>query len=92
MNIFDQQSTDRTHCISPSRIFIPFFSSLCPSAPSPPPSVPALQGTTVTGVRTAIVTSPADVFPLLQRAKQNRSVARTKCNERSSRSHSVFQV
>jgi hypothetical protein len=43
-------------------------------------------------VRTVVVGSPADVYPLLQRAKQNRSVARTKCNEHSSRSHSVFQV
>jgi len=33
-----------------------------------------------------------DVFPLLRAAAKNRSVGRTDCNERSSRSHSVFRL
>ena len=32
------------------------------------------------------------VHKLLQKASHNRSVAKTKCNERSSRSHSVFRL
>jgi kinesin family protein C1 len=36
------------------------------------------------------VLSPQDVNVLLKRAAKNRSVAATLCNERSSRSHSVF--
>lgn len=50
------------------------------------------QHTVVTGVCVLPVASAADVWPLLQRAKANRTVARTKCNERSSRSHSIFQL
>eukprot|EP01028_Stygiella_incarcerata_P008826 TRINITY_DN396_c0_g1_i1.p1 TRINITY_DN396_c0_g1~~TRINITY_DN396_c0_g1_i1.p1 ORF type:complete len:718 (+),score=222.19 TRINITY_DN396_c0_g1_i1:130-2283(+) len=38
------------------------------------------------------VTEPFEVFRLLERANRNRSVAETRCNERSSRSHSVFQL
>nr|XP_060616552.1 kinesin-like protein KIFC1 isoform X2 [Anolis sagrei ordinatus] len=38
------------------------------------------------------VTSEQEVLRLLQRAKANRSVARTNLNERSSRSHSLFQL
>jgi len=32
------------------------------------------------------------VYKLLSKASHNRSVAETKCNERSSRSHSVFRL
>lgn len=32
------------------------------------------------------------VYQLLQKASKNRSVGETKCNERSSRSHSVFSL
>jgi len=32
------------------------------------------------------------VYKLLAKASHNRSVAETKCNERSSRSHSVFRL
>ncbi|GFR84656.1 kinesin-like protein [Elysia marginata] len=38
------------------------------------------------------VTSEDQVFKLLRKACENRSVAETKCNQRSSRSHSVFQL
>jgi hypothetical protein len=38
------------------------------------------------------VASPTHIFALLQRASENRAVAYTQCNERSSRSHSVFQL
>jgi kinesin family protein C1 len=38
------------------------------------------------------VTSPDEVFTLLAKATQNRAVAATNCNERSSRSHSVFTL
>lgn len=43
--------------------------------------------TTVTGLTTVTVSSPAEVYNLLERASKNRSVAETKCNDRSSRSH-----
>lgn len=46
--------------------------------------------TTITGVETAILDTPTRVDLLLRRASQTRSVAATKANERSSRSHSVF--
>jgi hypothetical protein len=36
--------------------------------------------------------APSQVYELLKRANKNRSVSATKCNERSSRSHSVFQL
>ena len=46
--------------------------------------------TTITDVATVVLDSPARVESILKRASTNRSVAATKANERSSRSHSVF--
>ena len=48
--------------------------------------------TTVTEAVNVMVDSPEKVFTLLQKASQNRAVAATNCNERSSRSHSVFTL
>lgn len=47
---------------------------------------------TVTNVKTVNVTSETQVYSLLEKATQNRAVAATQCNERSSRSHSVFRL
>ncbi|XP_064400087.1 carboxy-terminal kinesin 2-like isoform X2 [Halichondria panicea] len=44
----------------------------------------------VTNVTPSVVTSQKQVQKLLERASKNRAVASTQCNERSSRSHSVF--
>lgn len=49
---------------------------------------PALNGE----VSCIQVESPAHLSPLLRIANQNRKVAETFCNERSSRSHSIFQL
>lgn len=38
------------------------------------------------------VRNPSQVYEYLQRASHNRAVAKTNMNERSSRSHSVFQL
>jgi kinesin family protein C1 len=46
--------------------------------------------TTVTGLKTVTLDSPDTVETILKQAANNRSVAATKSNERSSRSHSVF--
>ena len=46
--------------------------------------------TTITDVSTIALDSPDRVHSALKRAMNNRSVAATKANERSSRSHSVF--
>lgn len=46
--------------------------------------------TTIGGVTTITLESPSTVTSLLNQATANRSVAATKANERSSRSHSVF--
>jgi kinesin family protein C1 len=46
--------------------------------------------TVVTDVTTVLLDSPSRVEQILKRAAANRSVAATKANERSSRSHSVF--
>lgn len=46
--------------------------------------------TTITGLKTVILDSPNAVESILKQADNNRSVAATKSNERSSRSHSVF--
>lgn len=46
--------------------------------------------TTITDVNTVTLDSPEMVETILKRAASNRSVAATKANERSSRSHSVF--
>ncbi|KAL7274944.1 kinesin-like nuclear fusion protein [Rhizina undulata] len=46
--------------------------------------------TTITDISTVILDSPARVETILKKASQTRSVAATKANERSSRSHSVF--
>lgn len=46
--------------------------------------------TTITGMSTVTLDSPETVESMLRRASSNRSVAATKANERSSRSHSVF--
>ncbi|KAL8758595.1 MAG: hypothetical protein Q9184_003872 [Pyrenodesmia sp. 2 TL-2023] len=46
--------------------------------------------TTITDITTVELDSPNKVETILQRASSNRSVAATKANERSSRSHSVF--
>ena len=48
--------------------------------------------TSITDVRSVVVESVDAVFGLLRRANSNRSVAATNCNERSSRSHSVFRL
>jgi kinesin family protein C1 len=48
--------------------------------------------TIVTEAVSVMVDSPEKVFTLLQKASQNRAVAATNCNERSSRSHSVFTL
>jgi kinesin family protein C1 len=46
--------------------------------------------TIVTGLQTVTLDSPNTVESMLKRAANNRSVAATKSNERSSRSHSIF--
>lgn len=46
--------------------------------------------TTITDITTVYLDSPNKVESILQHASSNRSVAATKANERSSRSHSVF--
>ncbi|KAL8823929.1 MAG: hypothetical protein Q9191_005435 [Dirinaria sp. TL-2023a] len=46
--------------------------------------------TTITGATVVELDAPDKVENILQRAMANRSVAATKANERSSRSHSVF--
>lgn len=46
--------------------------------------------TVVTGLNTVTLDSPNTVESILKQAAANRSVAATKSNERSSRSHSVF--
>lgn len=46
--------------------------------------------TTITDVETVALDTPSQVDTILRRASQTRSVAATKANERSSRSHSVF--
>ncbi|KAL3710550.1 kinesin-like nuclear fusion protein [Talaromyces marneffei ATCC 18224] len=46
--------------------------------------------TTITDINTVTLDSPEMVESILKRAAANRSVAATKANERSSRSHSVF--
>ena len=46
----------------------------------------------VEGLTEVQVSSSQNVYPLLALASRNRSVGRTDCNERSSRSHSVFQL
>ncbi|RFU26155.1 hypothetical protein B7463_g10193, partial [Scytalidium lignicola] len=46
--------------------------------------------TTVTGLKLVPLDSPSTVESILAQAASNRSVAATKANERSSRSHSVF--
>ena len=46
--------------------------------------------TIITDITTVELDSPGKVDSILQRASSNRSVASTKANERSSRSHSVF--
>eukprot|EP01135_Chromosphaera_perkinsii_P001871 Nk52_evm20s212 gene=Nk52_evmTU20s212 len=46
----------------------------------------------VTNLTVVEVTNEGTVFELLQKAGKNRAVASTNCNERSSRSHSVFRI
>ena len=46
--------------------------------------------TVITNITTVELDAPSKVDEILQRASNNRSVASTKANERSSRSHSVF--
>eukprot|EP00762_Andalucia_godoyi_P003912 ANDGO_05686.mRNA.1 Kinesin-like protein klpA len=46
----------------------------------------------VEGLSIQDVMQPSDVFRLLEKASQSRTVSATLCNERSSRSHSVFQL
>ncbi|KAI5780178.1 putative kinesin family protein [Peziza echinospora] len=48
--------------------------------------------TTVTGLTSVVLDAPSRVEQLLRTADANRSVAATKANERSSRSHSVFML
>lgn len=50
----------------------------------------ARKQTTVVNCKTVALDSPDKVESMLKQAQNNRSVAATKANERSSRSHSVF--
>lgn len=50
----------------------------------------AKKQTIITDVTTVLLDGPERVHEMLNRATNNRSVAATKANERSSRSHSVF--
>jgi kinesin family member C1 len=50
----------------------------------------ARKQTTVVNCKTVALDSPDSVETMLRQAQSNRSVAATKANERSSRSHSVF--
>ncbi|KAG7289412.1 hypothetical protein NEMBOFW57_005783 [Staphylotrichum longicolle] len=50
----------------------------------------ARKQTTVVNCKTVALDSPDKVETMLRQAQSNRSVAATKANERSSRSHSVF--
>ena len=50
----------------------------------------AARSTTVTGLTSTPLSTPAQANEVLERAARNRSVAATLANERSSRSHSVF--
>ncbi|KAI9711990.1 MAG: kinesin-like nuclear fusion protein [Bogoriella megaspora] len=53
----------------------------------------AAKGTTeISGIQSVVLDSPSRVGEMLARASKNRSVAATKANERSSRSHSVFML
>lgn len=51
-----------------------------------------LGNTSVSNLNVVRVSRPSQVHELLRRAARNRAVGATKCNERSSRSHSVFQL
>ena len=46
----------------------------------------------VTNLKVKPVDTPAEIATILRLARKNRAVAATKSNERSSRSHSVFQL
>ena len=46
----------------------------------------------VTNLKVKPVDTPAEIASILRLARKNRAVAATKSNERSSRSHSVFQL
>ena len=46
----------------------------------------------ITNLNEEVVSSASDVEPLLKRAGERRKVAATACNDRSSRSHSVFRL
>uniref|UniRef100_A0A7S1NSE7 Kinesin-like protein n=1 Tax=Eutreptiella gymnastica TaxID=73025 RepID=A0A7S1NSE7_9EUGL len=50
------------------------------------------DGVFVPGLTTVPCTDVTSVMQLLERANSNRSTAGTKCNERSSRSHSIFTL
>ncbi|KAK3103476.1 hypothetical protein FSP39_019513 [Pinctada imbricata] len=50
------------------------------------------QEVVVTNLTMVKVTMEREVHNLLEKASQNRSVAGTRCNQRSSRSHSVFRL
>ncbi|OAA54431.1 kinase-like protein KLPA [Cordyceps fumosorosea ARSEF 2679] len=50
----------------------------------------ARKQTTIINCKTVILSSPDVVETMLSEAQKNRSVAATKANERSSRSHSIF--
>uniref|UniRef100_A0A5S6Q6U0 Kinesin motor domain-containing protein n=1 Tax=Trichuris muris TaxID=70415 RepID=A0A5S6Q6U0_TRIMR len=58
-----------------------------------PSQVPRQQHeVTVPGLTTVAVTSVDEVVKLIGTAGRNRAVAATRCNDRSSRSHSVFSM
>ncbi|KAJ3010263.1 kinesin-like nuclear fusion protein [Thoreauomyces humboldtii] len=53
---------------------------------------PTTGRTSVTDISTVQVKTPKEVHRVLSLASHNRAVASTNCNERSSRSHSVFTL
>jgi kinesin family protein C1 len=53
---------------------------------------PSSNEVVVTNLTMVNVTTQKQVHSLLMNASHNRAVAETKCNERSSRSHSVFRM
>ena len=52
----------------------------------------ARRGVVIHGLEETLITSAAEGIRVLTRGSQRRQIAATKCNDRSSRSHSIFTI
>jgi kinesin family protein 11 len=95
--LLDQQATEYSVRVSFSELYNEELRDLNPLSSSSKPELKLYddnlkKGVVIQGLEETLIKSPQEGLKVLIRGDQRRQVAATKCNERSSRSHSIFSI